>query len=111
MERLDDRSRMSRDVYVRFCESLRGGSLATRLVCVFHYREDAQRFYRVLPKRLEKFSLEVAAEKTRLLRFSRFHLSIQRRFTFPGFELYWFKDRKGVARIMRRTARKKLQGA
>ena len=73
--------------------------------------EDAQRFYRVLPKRLEKFSLEVATEKTQLLRFSRFHLSMQRRVTFLGFELYWFNDRKGVARVMRRTARKKLQGA
>jgi hypothetical protein len=32
------------------------------------------------------------------------------RFTFLGFELYWFKDRKGTPRVMRRTARKKLQG-
>ena len=93
----------------------RGDALMCRyaddFVCAFRYREDAQRFYRVLPKRLEKFSLEVATEKTQLLRFSRFHLSMQRRFTFLGFELYWFNDRKGSARVMRRTARKKLQGA
>ena len=31
-------------------------------------------------------------------------------FTFLGFELYWFVDRKGTPRVMRRTARKKLQG-
>ena len=53
-------------------------------VCALRYREDAERFYRVLPKRLEKFNLKVAPEKTRLLRFSRFHPSMKRRFTFFG---------------------------
>lgn len=53
----------------------------------------------------------MAPEKTQVLRFSRFHPSMQRRVTFLGFELYWFKDRKGVPRVMRRTARQKLQGA
>lgn len=80
-------------------------------VCAFRYHEDAQAFYRVMPKRLEKFNLEVAPEKTRLLRFSRFHPSMQRRFTFLGFEFFWKEDRKGTPRVMRRTARKKLQGA
>jgi retron-type reverse transcriptase len=31
-------------------------------VCAFRYRDDAEAFYRVLPKRLEKFHLEVAPE-------------------------------------------------
>ena len=84
---------------------------ADDFVCAFRYREDAERFFRALPKRLGKFGLEVAPEKTRLLRFSRFHPSMKRRFTFLGFELYWFVDRKGVPRVMRRTARKKLQVA
>lgn len=80
-------------------------------VCAFRYRDDAERFYRTLSKRLQKFNLEVAPEKTGILRFSRFHPSMKRRFTFLGFEFYWKEDRKGVARVMRRTARKKLQGA
>jgi RNA-directed DNA polymerase len=80
-------------------------------VCAFRFREDAERFYRVLPKRLEKFNLAVAPEKTRLLRFSRFHPSMTRRFSFLGFEFFWKQDRKGTPRVMRRTARKKLQGA
>ena len=80
-------------------------------VCAFRYRDDAERFYRVLPKRLGKFHLEVAPNKTHILRFSRFHSSMTRRFVFLGFEFYWNKDRQGVARVMRRTARKKLQGA
>jgi RNA-directed DNA polymerase len=50
-------------------------------VCAFRYQEDAERFYRVLSKRLEKFKLVVAPQKTQLLRFSRFHPSRKRRFT------------------------------
>lgn len=80
-------------------------------VCAFRYREDAEQVYRVLPKRLEKFNLEVAPEKTNLLRFSRFHPSMKRRFTFLGFEFFWKTDRQGAPRVMRRTSRKKLQGA
>ena len=80
-------------------------------MCAFRWRADAERFYRVLPKRLEKFNLAVVPEKTRLLRFSRFHPSMTRRFSFLGFEFFWKEDRKGTPRVMRRTARKKLQGA
>lgn len=80
-------------------------------ICAFRYRDDAERFDRVLAKRLGKFGLVLAPEKTRLLRFSRFHPSRRRRLTFLGFEFYWFEDRQGVARVMRRTAPKKLQAA
>jgi group II intron reverse transcriptase/maturase len=80
-------------------------------VCAFRYRGDAQRFFRVLGKRLEKFNLKLAPEKTRLMRFSRFHPSMKRRFAFLGFELYWKEDRSGTPRVQRRTARKKLQAA
>jgi RNA-directed DNA polymerase len=80
-------------------------------VCAFRLQEDAERFFRVLPKRLGKFHLQVASEKTHLRRFSRFHPSKKRRFTFLGFEFFWMPDRHGVPRVMRRTARKKLQAA
>jgi RNA-directed DNA polymerase len=80
-------------------------------VCVFRYKSDAHRFYAVLPKRLAKFGLEVAPDKTKILRFSKYHPGMEQRFTFLGFELYWFKDRKGVPRVMRRTSRKKLQAS
>ena len=65
----------------------------------------------MLPTRLEKCNLEVAPDKTHLLRFSRFHPSTKRRFTFLGFEFFWKRDRQGVPRVMRRTARTKLQAA
>lgn len=80
-------------------------------VCAFRHGTDAAAFYRVLPKRLQKFNLEAAPEKTRLLRFSRYHPSLTRRFTFLGFEFFWKEDRQGKPRVTRRTARKKLQGA
>lgn len=80
-------------------------------VCAFQYRGEAERFYRVRPQRLAKFGLEVAPEKTRVLRFSRFHPGLRRRFAFLGFELYWARDRRGDLRVMKRTARKKLQQA
>jgi len=84
---------------------------ADDFVCAFQYNRDAVKFFRVLPKRLGKFCLSVAPEKTGMIRFSRFHPSRRRRIIFLGFETYWTKDKKGVARVMQRTARKKLQGA
>ena len=66
---------------------------------------------RVRPTRLGKCHRQVAPEKTHLRRFSRFHPSKRRRFTFLGFEFFWMPDRHGVPRVMRRTARKKLHAA
>ena len=80
-------------------------------MCAFRLQEDAERFFRVLPKRLEKFHLQVAPEKTHLRRFSRLHPSTKRRFTLLGFAFFWMPDRHGVPRVMRRTARQKLQAA
>ena len=80
-------------------------------VCAFRYKQDAERFYAVLSKRLHKFNLNVEPTKTQILRFSRFHPGMERRFSFLGFEFFWFIDRKGTPRVKRRTARKKLRAA
>ena len=80
-------------------------------VCAFQYQREAQGFYQNMPQRLEKFGLQDAPEKTRILRFSRFHPGLRRRFAFLGFELYWNRDRSGDLRVMKRTVRKKLQQA
>ena len=93
----------------------RGKATLTRYaddwVCAFQHEDDAERFYQTLPKRLKKFGLEVAQEKTKKLPFSRRYLRKGKRFIFVGFEFYWEKDRKGLPRVKRRTAPKKLQGA
>jgi group II intron reverse transcriptase/maturase len=82
---------------------------ADDFVCAFQYREEAEQFYRTLPKRLAKFSLQVAPEKTCIHRFSRFRPNRKTRFTFLGFEFYWEADTKGEPRVWRRTARKRLR--
>ena len=82
---------------------------ADDFVCAFQYSRDANRFYKELPKRLEKFNLQVAQEKTNCKRFSRFQPSLKNRFSFLSFEFYWDTDKTGKPRLFRRTARKRLQ--
>jgi RNA-directed DNA polymerase len=84
---------------------------ADDFVCAFQYQEDAERFYRVLGKRLDKFGLKVAAEKTRVIPFHRDPPSGKSRFDFLGFEFYWDKDRGGRPHLKRRTSRKKLRAS
>ena len=78
--------------------------------CAFRYRKDARKFFKILPKRLERFSLSVASEKTRLTRFSRFHPGMRGRIIFLGFETYWTNGQQGKVRVMQHTARKKSHG-
>jgi group II intron reverse transcriptase/maturase len=80
-------------------------------VCAFRFKADADRFYAALPDRLAKFHLRVEPTKTHILKFSRFHPERRRRFSFLGFEFFWFPDRKGTPRVTRRTARKKFRAA
>ncbi len=80
-------------------------------VCAFQYQRDAERFGRAQRQRLAKYGLSVAPDKSRRLRFSRFHPGLPRRFAFLGFELYWGRDRHGVLRVRKRTAPKRLQRA
>ena len=70
--RLDDKSRMSREVHVRFREGL-GVRVprATRLLACFEFQSDADQFRASLGERMEKFQLELAEEKTRHLEFGR----------------------------------------
>jgi group II intron reverse transcriptase/maturase len=84
---------------------------ADDFVCAFEEQADAERFYKVLGKRLEKFGLELSAAKTRLIPFQRYRRAGQTSFEFLGFEFRWGKDRKGKDHLKRRTARKKLHTA
>jgi RNA-directed DNA polymerase len=97
-----------------FQRSSRGASFLHRyaddFVCGFQREEDAQRFYRELEERLQKFGLELAKDKTRVMPFSRYRQG-ETSFEFLGFEFRWGVDRKGRARLKRRTARKKLRNS
>lgn len=82
---------------------------ADDFVCLFRYRQDAERFYRELPERLVKFGLRISAEKTRIVRFTKHRMRDQSRFDFLGFEFRWARNRKGKPQVKRRTSRKKLR--
>lgn len=90
---------------------MRGRAMMIRyaddFVCAFQFASDAERFYKEMPKRLKKFNLDVAPEKTSLMQFSRFKPGRKRHFVFLGFEFYWGSDSNGKARLRRRTAVKK----
>jgi RNA-directed DNA polymerase len=82
---------------------------ADDFVCAFQIKSDAEKFFRVLGKRLGKFGLELATEKTRIIPFSPFQKQEANCFEFLGFEFRWGISRKGRNIIKRRTSRKKLR--
>jgi len=97
-----------------FQPSCHGGAFLLRyaddFVCGFGREEEAQRFYSELEERLGKFGLELAAEKTRVIPFSSYRRG-ETGFDFLGFEFRWGSDRKGQARVQRRTSRKKFRNS
>ncbi|MEC5426097.1 group II intron reverse transcriptase/maturase [Virgibacillus sp. C22-A2] len=90
---------------------------ADDFVCCFQYRKDADRFYQALHKRLSKFNLEMAKDKTKIISFGRFAeencgrkgIKKPQTFDFLGFTHYCDKSRNGHFRVKRKTSRKKVQ--
>ncbi|MBA3537101.1 MAG: hypothetical protein H0T84_10910 [Tatlockia sp.] len=83
-------------------------------VLCFEYRSDANRFRRVLEKRLEKFSLTVEPSKTKLIEFGRFAGNNRKgkkaeTFNFLGFTFYCTKNRKGKFRLGMKTEESRLR--
>ncbi len=83
---------------------------ADDFICAFANEYDAKRFYKVLGKRLARFNLELAQDKTHIIRFSRFQKE-KTQFEFLGFEFRWGKSRFGKIVLKRRTSPKKLRKA
>ena len=83
--------------------------VADDFVCAFRFKEEAVKFYNTLGKRLGKFGLELAEEKTKIIRFSRFSQFENDSFDFLGFEFRWGSSKNGKNMIMRRTSRNKLR--
>ena len=78
-------------------------------VCCFQYRGDLDKFRRVIELRLGKFNLELSAEKTRVVKFTRFETRRSATFTFLGFEYRWGLSRKNKPLVKMRTAKKKFR--
>lgn len=89
---------------------------ADDFVCCFEHKEDAERFYTALIERLKKFKLEIAEEKTKIIRFGRraevecknLGLKKPQTFDFLGFTHIWGKGKSGKFRLMRKTSAKKF---
>ncbi|ABW32255.1 group II intron reverse transcriptase/maturase [Acaryochloris marina] len=89
---------------------------ADDVAAVFEHEEDAIRFMRVLPRRLEKYGLRLNTKKTHLLAFGkrnarRCFQTGQRpsTFDFLGLTHYWGRSRKGYVRMKRKTSKKRLR--
>jgi RNA-directed DNA polymerase len=99
----------------RFKPSCQGSAMIIRFaddfVCAFEHQQDAERFYAELGSRLGKFGLDVAPDKTRILRFSKFDLPGSGTFEFLGFEFRWRRSRRGGRTVSRRTSRKKFKAS
>ncbi len=98
---------------------LKGRAIIVRFaddsVLGFENKEDAERVFKVLPKRFAKFGLQLHPDKTKLIAFSKPPKGNDKgtgkrsTFNFLGFTFYWGKSRKGNWVVMRKTAKDRLQ--
>lgn len=83
-------------------------------VFCFQYEEDAKKFYKSLISRLEKFNLEVAEEKTKIIELKKDNKDDDKgdnSFDFLGFTHYVGKDKNGSKRVKRKTSKKKYKAS
>ena len=78
-------------------------------VCCFQYHRDLRKLCGVMDKRLEKFTLELSKEKTRVIEFTRFETEKSETFTFLGFEFRWGLSRNNKPLVKMRTAEGKFR--
>ncbi|PCJ60976.1 MAG: group II intron reverse transcriptase/maturase [Planctomycetota bacterium] len=81
---------------------------ADDFVAGFQDGNDAEKYYSVLDKRLEKFNLNVEPSKTNKLQFTRNILDHGEHFEFLGFSFHWRSDRRGNPLVVKTTMKKKF---
>ena len=81
----------------------------------FEHEEDARKVMAVLPKRLNRFGLELNEVKTKLVPFKRPHIGLPTEdkpshssFDFLSFTHFWARSRKGYWVIKRKTAKNRF---
>ncbi len=87
---------------------------ADDFICMFQYENEANAFYAALEARLKKFNLELAKEKSKIIRFGRFakqHSADGKTdtFDFLGFTHINGETRTGKYTVLHRTSKKKLK--
>ena len=86
---------------------------ADDFVCMFQYEDEARRFFADLKERLAKFDLEIAGDKSKIIRFGRHARQGETggkagTFDFLGFTHINGKTRAGKYRVAHRISKKKL---
>ena len=81
---------------------------ADDFVLGFENSKDAERVMEVLPKRFEKYKLELHPDKTKIVNLNSKRGEGDRSFDFLGFTHYLGKSRKGNVILKRKTSSKKL---
>jgi len=89
---------------------------ADDFVICFQYKDEAERFYERLKRRMGNFGLNLEEEKSRLIEFGRFASENRKKrgqgkpdtFNFLGFTHYCSKSRNGKFRVKRKTSGKKF---
>jgi group II intron reverse transcriptase/maturase len=83
------------------------------MVFIFEKEEDAKKFYEVLPKRLNKYGLNINESKSQLLKSGSTHAATLSQegkkinsYNFLGFTCYWDKSRFGKAWRLKYTTRR-----
>jgi RNA-directed DNA polymerase len=100
-----------------FKKKIEGEAYITRFVddfvCCFQNKGDAEKFDQELKARMNKFNLEIAEEKTRVMEFGKFaredlakRNTKPERFTFLGFDHVSGIDKKGKFALIRIPSRK-----
>lgn len=79
---------------------------ADDFVIGFEYQDDAEKLMLTLPKRMNKFSLTIHPEKSKLFEFVPENKSKERTLDFLGFTHYWTKSQNGKFIIKRKTSKK-----
>ena len=99
----DVRPRMNGNCFlVRFADDF---------VMGYSLKSDAERVYKVLPKRFERYGLRIHPEKSRMVQFNRPYWKQGKgpgTFAFLGFTHYWGKMLSGGWTIKRKTQGKRL---
>ena len=82
---------------------------ADDFVCCFQYENEATGFYEMLKERLGKFGLEIAADKSKIIKFGKYSSGCRDTFDFLGFTHLNGVSRKGWYKLVHITSNKKLK--
>ena len=80
---------------------------ADDFVCCFQEEGEARKFYEALKERLNKFGLEIAEDKSKIINFGKRAQNRKESFEFLGIRHINGKNRKGNYKLVHKTSKKK----